>query len=304
MDAITRVLEEIQSEHIDDIKCKYNEPLRNYTTFKIGGEVRAMFFPQTVTAVIKLCECLYRYNVTPLVIGNGSNILASDSKHEIIAINTKDLNKISKTGELEIAAEAGALLSKIAMFARDNELSGTEFAHGIPGTLGGAVVMNAGAYGGEMKDVVIKTIAYSAENGTYTLRTDEHAFNYRRSYFYDNNDIILSSVLELQKGNKDDIIKTMKELGDARNEKQPLELPSAGSTFKRPKGDYAAALIDRAGLKGFAVGGAKVSEKHAGFIVNYNNATFDEVIAVVEHVQETVYKKSGIRLELEVKIVK
>jgi len=303
MDAITRVLEEMQSEHIDLI-CKYNEPLKNHTTFKIGGEVRVMFFPQTATAVTQLCECLYRHNVTPLVVGNGSNMLASDSKHEIVVINTKDLNKISKTGEFEITAEAGALLSKIAMFARDNELSGIEFAHGIPGTLGGAVVMNAGAYGGEMKDVVIKTVAYSAENGMYTLSADEHAFNYRHSYFYDNNDIILSSVLELQKSNKDDIIKRMQKLGDARNEKQPLDLPSAGSTFKRPKEDYAAALIDRAGLKGFAIGGAKVSEKHAGFIVNYNNATFDEVIAVVEYVQEIVYKKNGIILELEVKVVK
>jgi len=303
MDAIDRALEAIQNTH-DGIKYKLNEPFRNHTTFGIGGPVRVMFFPKTTTEITELCETLSKIGIAPLITGNGSNILASDEVHELVVINTTDSNKIEKSDETEITVDAGAFLWKVAMFARDNGLAGLEFAHGIPGTLGGAVVMNAGAYGSEMKDVVIETTAYSTKSGIYTLTNNQHEFAYRYSKFSGNDDIVLSSVLRLKKGNSAAINSRMQELVALRISKQPLDLPSSGSTFKRPCGAYAAELIEKSGLKGFTVGGAKVSEKHAGFIVNYNNATFDDVIAVIEHVQETVFREFNTELELEVKIVK
>jgi len=303
MDAIAQVLEEIFNKHAD-IAYKLDEPLKNHTSFKIGGAVRAMFFPNSNTAVTQLIDILSRNDISPLVMGNGSNMLASDLKHDLIVINTTKLAEFCKTNDAEITAGTGTLLSKIAMFARDEGLSGFEFAHGIPGTLGGAVVMNAGAYGGEMKDVVGMTTAYNAKFGIYTLTTNEHEFAYRKSKFSGSDDVVLSSVIHLQKGDKEAISRKMDELSAQRTEKQPLNLPSSGSTFKRPKGAYAAALIEQSGLKGFAIGGAKVSEKHAGFIVNYNNASFDDVISVIEHVREVVFKQFGVELELEVEIIK
>jgi len=247
--------------------------------------------------------------------GNGSNLLVGDSSMDLIVINTTRLNNIETNGSYKsnsitdsqdavfIQAESGVLLSKLAVFAFEQELTGLEFAHGIPGTLGGAVVMNAGAYDGEMKDVVCKTTFCDSQTGLSAIEAEEHEFAYRHSRFSNTNEIILSSILRLHKGDKESISEKMSNFSTRRSNSQPLNLPSAGSTFKRPKEGYAAALIEQAGLKGYAIGGAKVSEKHAGFIVNHANASFADVKALIEHVQETVFKHSGVELEPEVKFL-
>jgi len=279
--------------------------LKNYTTFKIGGPVKLMYFPVSQTELTVVCKTLDGQGITPLILGNGSNILASDGELDIVVINTTKLTGISLNEERnEIMVEAGVLLSKLAVFAFENGLTGLEFAHGIPGTVGGAVVMNAGAYGGEMKDIVISTTAYNKDLGIHALTAAENEFAYRHSRFSDSSDIVLSAVIRLQKGDKNAIKQKMDELSLKRRESQPLDLPSGGSTFKRPKEGYAAALIEQAGLKGFSIGGASVSQKHSGFIVNNGNATFSDVMAVIEHVQKEVLNKFFIELEPEIKIVR
>ena len=305
---ISSVIQSINSK-LPDLEFKCDEPLRLHTTFKIGGPVSIMFFPGSVSCTTELCDILKKYEITPLIMGNGSNILANDSKLDIVVVNTTKLcnvintSNINSTEDIIIEAEAGILLSKLAVFAYEHSLSGLEFAHGIPGTLGGAVVMNAGAYDGEMQDVIYNTTAYNIKNGKYTLTAADHGFSYRHSRFSTYNDIVLSSKIRLQKDDKETIKQKMDELSIRRRNSQPLESASGGSTFKRPKEGYAAALIEQAGLKGFSIGGAQVSEKHAGFIINRENATFSDTMAVIEHVQETVLKQCGVSLELELKVV-
>jgi len=310
MDTISRAIETIKHKQ-PDVELKLDEPLKNHTTFKVGGPVRVMIFPENATGLTEVYRILNEFGITPFILGNGSNILASDAGLDIIIISTLKLNNIelietndiSLESQVEITVEAGALLSNVAFTAYENGLSGLEFAHGIPGTMGGAVVMNAGAYSGEIKDVIIKSTAYNVKTGVYTLTAPEHEFAYRHSVFSKSDDIVLSTVIELQKANKDSIKRKMNELSVRRRESQPLELPSSGSTFKRPKEGYAAALIEQAGLKGYINGGAQVSEKHAGFIVNRGDATFTEIMAVIEHVREVVFKRFGIELEPEIKII-
>jgi UDP-N-acetylmuramate dehydrogenase len=302
MDAISRAIDAIIKMQ-PDIAFKLNEPLKYHASFKIGGLVRAMFFPDSIACLTEIYGVLGEHGIAPLIMGNGSNILASDETHELAVINTTLLNRIELVNETEILAEAGALLSKLAAFACKHSLSGLEFAHGIPGTLGGAVAMNAGAYGGEMKDVIINTNAYNTKSGKYSLAAPEHDFSYRHSRFTDSGDIVLSSVMRLTKGDSDSVKRKMDELLARRRESQPLDLPSGGSTFKRPSEGYAAAFIEQAGLKGFTIGGAQVSKKHAGFIVNRGDATFTDVMAVIGHVRKTVFMQFGIMLELELKIV-
>jgi UDP-N-acetylmuramate dehydrogenase len=214
----------------------------------------------------------------------------------------ENLKNVRVDGET-VDADAGVTLSKIAFEAYTKSLTGFEFAQGIPGTLGGGVYMNAGAYGSEMKDVIESVTAYSKDKGIVTFSNDECCFGYRKSVFTDSDYVILRAKIKLKIGNKDEIKSQMDTLSDKRRKSQPLELPSAGSTFKRPQTGYAAAMIDAAGLKGFSVGGAQVSEKHGGFVVNKGGATFDDFMAVVRHVQETVYKDTGVMLEPEVKII-
>ena len=288
---------------LPNIRCRLEEPMKNHTSFKIGGPVRVMFFPKDSAELISVYDLLHECGVSPIVIGNGTNILADDRPLESIVVNTAGLGSIDRINEREIRAGAGALLSKLAVYACGCGLSGLEFAHGIPGSLGGAVTMNAGAYGGEMKDVVFKTTAFSPEKGEYTLTGTEHGFSYRNSRFSDCSDVVLFSYIMLREGGMEDIKVKMSELAALRRERQPLDQPSAGSTFKRPKEGYAAALIEQAGLKGYAVGGAMVSEKHSGFVVNRGGALFSDVMAVIEHVKETVLKQFGIELELEIKIL-
>ena len=300
MDEISALLNSMASA-LPDVEIRQNEPMKNHTSFKIGGPVRAMIFPKTENETVSLCKLCRETGVIPMVMGNGSNILATDKALSRVVINTSKLKNIELT-ETVIKADAGALLSAIAVFALDNELTGFEFAHGIPGSIGGAVVMNAGAYGGEMKDVIVTTTVYSNKTGLYEIKDEQHEFSYRHSRFSLSDDFIISSTIRLQKGNKEEIRQKMNELSAKRRASQPLDLPSAGSTFKRPVNGYAAELIDRAGLKGFSIGAAEVSSKHAGFIVNKGGATFSDTMKLIEHVQKTVLKEFGITLEPEIKL--
>jgi UDP-N-acetylmuramate dehydrogenase len=279
--------------------------MKNHTSFRIGGPVSAMFFPKAPEEFRAVCRILRELGSKPLILGNGTNILAGDGPIDRIAVKTQvGLDDIRLTGETEMTAECGALLSRLAVFALEHALTGLEFAHGIPGTLGGAVAMNAGAYGGEMRDVVYKTTALMDWSSPFDIVGADHGFSYRRSRFSDSGDIILSSVIRLKKGDPGEIKCRMEELAGKRRESQPLTMPSAGSTFKRPKRGYAAALIEQAGLKGYAVGGASVSEKHAGFIVNRGGAGFSDVMAVMDHVRDEVERQFGVTLEPEVKIIR
>ena len=214
------------------------------------------------------------------------------------------MKEVSLIGDDTIEAQCGALLSSIAVLALKESLEGFEFAHGIPGTLGGAVMMNAGAYGGEMKDVVLSVRALCADGVVREFCGEENDFSYRHSRYAESGDIVLSAKIRLKKGNADEIKGRMEELGAKRRASQPLTLPSAGSTFKRPVGGYAAALIQDAGLKGYTVGGAQVSEKHSGFVVNIGGATFSDVVNLMDYIKKTVYEKSGIELTPEVRIIK
>jgi len=304
MDRISMAIETVRSS-IPGLNLRLNEPMKNHTSFRIGGPVRAMFFPGSAEELVELCCLLNRFEERPLIIGNGTNLLVDDRKQlELTAIKTTGIDTVTQTGETEITAGAGVPLSRLAEFALECGLSGLEFAHGIPGSLGGAVSMNAGAYGSEMKDVVHKTSAYNNTAGKHDITGGQHGFEYRHSRFSGTDDVILSSSVHLQEGDKQKISAKMDELFAQRRENQPLDLPSAGSTFKRPKDGYAGQLIGQAGLKGYTVGGAQVSQKHSGFIVNYGGATFADIMAVIDHVRETVLKRFGIELEPEIKIIR
>lgn len=281
-----------------------NEPLSRHCSFRIGGPCAAMALPRTVDEAGGLLRALQDMGVQPLLLGNGTNLLVTDAPLNCIVIKTEAMSGVARNGETGIDALAGVSLARLAAAAAGFGLSGLEFAHGIPGTLGGAVVMNAGAYGGEMKDVISHTMYMDTAGELRGLCGQEHAFAYRHSVFSDSENVVLGCRLELTPGDEREIRARMADLASRRRASQPLDKPSAGSTFKRPETGYAAAMIDEAGLKGFRVGGAAVSEKHAGFVVNLGGASFDDVLAVMEHVQEEVYKRFGVRLEPEVRIVR
>ena len=278
-----------------------NESMKKHTSFKIGGNADFMVFPENVDEIKNIIALCNKNNTPYLIMGNGSNMLVSDEGIEgvVIKISTQ-MSKVKITGE-KVYAEAGILLSTLSKNVLEESLSGLEFASGIPGTLGGAIVMNAGAYDGEMKDVIEK-IGFVDKYGTvHEISRDEARLGYRTSIFSDSDDIILYCVLNLKKGNKAEILDKMNDLNSRRKEKQPLHLPSAGSTFKRPEGYFAGKLIEDCGLKGYSVGGAAVSEKHSGFVVNINNATATDVKNLILDVQKKVYEKFGVKLEREVK---
>lgn len=281
-----------------------NEPLRRHCSFRIGGECAALVLPRSAEELCRVLDALRGMGGTPLLIGNGTNLLVTDEKLERIVIKTENLSEITRIGETGIRAGAGVTLSRLALAAADFGLTGLEFAHGIPGTLGGGAVMNAGAYGGEMKDVIVETDCVDESGARETVRGAAQDFSYRHSVFSDRNLTVLGCRLELQPGETAAIRARMAELMEKRRASQPLDKPSAGSTFKRPANGYAAAMIDEAGLRGFRIGGAAVSEKHAGFVVNLGNASFSDVLAVMEHVTETVEAKFGVRLEPEVRIIR
>ena len=293
-------VKQLLTQVLDDGQILQNEPMKNHTLFKIGGNADFLVQPNSVEQISRLIKLLK--DIPYLVIGNGSNLLVCDEGvHGVIIKISNLLSKIEVNGNI-IYAESGAFLSKIANVAYNEGLSGFEWAAGIPGTLGGAVIMNAGAYGGEMKDVVIST-TYIDENGDMQ-KTSDHKFGYRTSIFEDKKCIIIGSEISLQPKNKDEIKAYMNELSEKRHSKQPLEYPSAGSTFKRPDGLYAGKLIEDAGLRGYSIGGATVSEKHCGFIINSGNATFNDVMNLIEYVQGKVYEQFGVKLETEVKILR
>lgn len=280
-----------------------DEPMDKHTTFRAGGKADYLVMPSNEEQVRDLVLLLKKENVPYYVMGNGSNLLVRDQgfKGVIIQIARK-MNQIRVEGET-IYAQAGALLSKIAAQALGEGLTGFEFASGIPGTLGGAVMMNAGAYGGEMKQVIVNACVLTSAGEIAVIPADLMELGYRTSVFAKNQNIILSAQLKLEYGNEAVIREYMDELKEQRVSKQPLEYPSAGSTFKRPEGYFAGKLIQDAGLRGFQVGGAQVSEKHCGFVINKDHATATDILSLMEQVSDKVEEKFGVRLEPEVKII-
>ena len=293
---LSRIQEVISAERI-----MKNVPMSKHTTFRTGGNADIMICPQTKEELKNVVKFLLEAGSDYYILGNGSNLLVSDSgiRKPIIYIG-REFSDVDVFEDC-VTARAGALLSSIARKAADNILTGFEFAAGIPGTLGGALIMNAGAYGGEMKDVVEAVNFIGPDGEEYVVSGNEMEFSYRKSALTDTNCIILGASLKLSKGNQKEIDDKMSELAAKRREKQPLEYPSAGSTFKRPEGYFAGALIESSGLKGKTIGGAQVSEKHAGFIINKGGATTSDILNLIKTVKETVYEKHGIMLETEVK---
>lgn len=283
---------------------EFNAPMKKYTSFKCGGNASLLIIPDSVNSLQKIISFCYSKNVKPLIIGNGSNLLITDNgiDNVVIKIGSK-MSKIELVDETTIYCEAGASLKSLCMFALDNSLSGLEFAYGIPGTLGGAVYMNAGAYGGEMKDVLFSCEHIDMDGNIGELSQNELNLRYRGSAYADNGFTVVSAIMKLKKADKNDIKTAMDDKLGRRKDKQPLEYPSAGSTFKRPEGYFAGVLIEESGLKGYTVGGAQVSEKHAGFVINKNNATATDVITLIKDVQKIVFEKHGVMLETEVKII-
>ena len=272
-------------------QVKKDEPMKSHTTFRVGGPADYFVTPQTAEEVAKVIEACTQEKVPYYIVGNGSNLLVSDKGYEGVIIQIyKQMNQVKVEGA-QIHVQAGALLSMIAKRALDAELTGFEFAAGIPGTLGGACVMNAGAYGGEMKDVLKSVTVLTDKGEVKTLAKEELELGYRTSVIAKKGYIVLEAVLELQKGEKEKIQAAMDD----------LEYPSAGSTFKRPEGYFAGKLIQDAGLRGFQVGGAQVSEKHCGFVINKDQATASDVMNLMNQVSDKVYEEFGVRLQPEVK---
>lgn len=277
------------------------EAMSQHTTFKIGGPADYFLMPdkgEDVGRVIKICK---EKEIPYFILGNGSNLLVGDGGYRGAVIQIyRNMSSVTVEGN-EITAQAGALLSAVAAAAKNASLTGFEFAGGIPGTIGGAVVMNAGAYGGEMKDVLTEVTVMNAEGDIFTLPTEELELGYRTSIIKTAGYIVLEAKIRLKEGDPEVIRETMKDLTIRRTTKQPLEYPSAGSTFKRPEGYFAGKLIQDAGLRGFQVGGAQVSEKHCGFVINKDQATASDVMNLMNQVSDKVYEEFGVRLQPEVK---
>ena len=297
------VFQQKLSALIPEIECKWNEPMARHTSFRIGGPVEAMAFPKNEKELAQVLKSSALLDVKPVILGAGTNVLAPDTGMDGLVICLKDcLDGMEQLDDTHIRVMAGVTMTRAAVFAANLGLSGLEFAHGIPGTVGGGVYMNAGAYGGEICQVC-ESVTVMDMSGNVSVKTcQEMAFSYRHSVLEDEGGIVISAVFALESADPDVIRGKMKELMGKRSASQPLDLPSAGSAFKRPVGGYAAALIDQAGLKGYQVGGAAISTKHAGFAVNVGNATAEDVKALLNQVSEKVFESSGIRLEPEVRI--
>jgi len=279
------------------------EPLCNHTSFKIGGPAEVLLTPKTYEEVARLVVALESKGTRYTILGNGTNVLFPDEGYPGVVVKLgDDLSRI-EVRKNQIVAQAGALLSRVSKVALKHHLSGLEFASGIPGTLGGAVAMNAGAYGGEMKDVISEVKALTREGEILVFTGSQMAFGYRDSLVKEKGYIVLETTLALEKAQGEVIASKMRELDEKRKSKQPLHLPSAGSTFKRPPGHYAGKLIEDAGLRGLRYGGAMVSELHCGFVVNVQEATYEEVTTLMKVIQRTVHEKFGVDLEPEVKII-
>jgi UDP-N-acetylmuramate dehydrogenase len=291
------------SVKLDINNVLYNEPMKNHTSFKLGGPADIFIEPDDTEQLAKAIKSLREHTIPYYIIGNGSNLLVSDKglRGAIVKIGEKFVS-VNIDGD-KIIAESGILLSTLSKIAAKNSLTGMEFASGIPGALGGAVAMNAGAYGGEMKDIIEWVEVLDQDLELMRLQNAEMEFGYRKSVVEPRKYIVIRCCLRLMKGNPDEISGRMAELTEKRKAKQPLQLPSAGSTFKRPEGYFAGKLIEDAGLRGFSLGGAQISALHCGFVVNNGGATAQNVYDLIRHVQKTVYEKFNVRLETEVKML-
>lgn len=279
-----------------------DEPLMKYTSFKIGGKGKIVVFPSQEEQVKKIFAYCHERKIPCLILGNGSNVLISDQGYDgVVLVLGRDFSEISLLDEETILATAGASLMKVCRFAQQHGLSGLEFAYGIPATVGGAVYMNAGAYGGEMKDVLLYANHIQSDGTVGRFTGEELDLSYRHSVYSQGGYCVLSAAFRLKKGDREEIQQKMDDFLNRRREKQPLEYPSAGSTFKRPEGAYAAKLIEDCGLKGVKVGGAQVSEKHSGFLINADHATCEDVLALIRLVQQKVKEQTGFTLECEVR---
>ena len=282
-----------------------NEPMKKHTSFKIGGPADVYIKATSIDDVKQVIEISNKNNVPLFIIGNGSNLLVNDQGIRGIVLKI-EMNKTTisqKKDEVYVKAECGITMAALAYELLQQSITGFEELSGIPGTIGGAIKMNAGAHGKEMKDVVFSTTYIDMNEYIHTITNKEHNFEYRNSMFSSNNFIILETTLILKNGNKEKIKSAMEKYSACRKEKQPLEHPNAGSTFKRGDDFITARLIDECGLKGYTIGGAQVSTKHAGFIINNNNATAEDVLKLIEYVQKEVYKKTGKKIELEIQVI-
>ncbi len=284
-------------------KIKYNESMAQHTTFRTGGKAQMYIEPDTEEDLAVAIEYCKHDNIDYFLLGNGSNVLVSDEGFRGAVISLKSLRSMLRIEGDALYASVGYMLKEIAIYAAEHSLSGLEFASGIPGTLGGAIYMNAGAYGREMKDVVYQVRIMENNSDIHMLNAADMDFSYRHSNVSEKHRVVLGASFHLSKDDKTNIYNYMKELNRRRQEKQPLGYPSAGSTFKRPENNFAGKLIDEAGLRGYKIGGAMVSEKHCGFIVNYNNATAGDVYRLITAVSDRVYTYSGIILEPEVRLL-
>ena len=280
---------------------RINEPMKNHTTFKIGGPAQYYVTPESVTQIQEVVSLCRNMNIPLHVIGNGSNILVGDDGVDGVVLALFNTFSDYEIKDNVITAQAGMSLIKLAVIALREGLTGLEFASGIPGSVGGAVYMNAGAYDGQMKDVVTSVTVLDEAGNIRILGRDELDMGYRTSAVAKNNMIVLQVVIELKSGDKEQIKARMNQLSKLRKKKQPLEYPSAGSTFKRPEGYFAGKLIADAGLKGYSIGGAAVSEKHAGFVVNMGGATAKDVVELTDYIKKRIMEQFGVTLELEVK---
>ena len=291
------------TEKLPNVELRFDEPMSRHTSFRIGGPVAVMAFPKSAEELAEILKVSALMDITPAILGAGTNVLAPDEGMDGLVVCLKDcMGGMEQLDETTIRVAAGVTMTRAAMFAANLGLGGMEFAHGIPGTIGGGVYMNAGAYGGEIKDICT-FVDVMDKAGNITRRTaEEMKFSYRHSVLEDEGGIVLAAEFKLVPTSAEDVKAKMKELQAKRSASQPLDLPSAGSAFKRPVGGFAAALIDQAGLKGYTVGGAGISTKHAGFAVNVGGATAADVRNLLSQVSDIVFEKSGIRLEPEVRI--
>ena len=280
-----------------------NKDMKNLTSMKTGGISKECYFPENESELVEIIKSLKKDNKKYIVLGNMSNVILPDGEINIPLVVTTDMKMSQMTQENLVYAEAGVSFTKLSLDMCKSGLSGLEFAYGIPGTVGGAVFMNAGAYGGETKDSIKSVRVLDSDGNVVTLSNEECKFSYRHSVFHEDTYTILGAEFLLAKADAEECVKNAKELMQRRVSKQPLEFPSCGSTFKRPEGYFAGALIEEAGLKGMCVGGAKVSEKHAGFVINYDNATTDDVICLMRKIKEIIKEKNGVTLEAEIKLL-
>lgn len=288
---------------LPNVELRFEEALAKHTSFRIGGDAEVMAFPKTKIELADILKACAKLNCKCAILGAGTNVLAPDEGVRGLVVCLKDcLGGMERLDETHIRVMAGVTMARAAVNAANMGLTGMEFAHGIPGTVGGGVYMNAGAYGGEICQICESVEVMDLDSNLSRLSNAEMAFSYRHSALENRTGIVVSAVFALKRGNSEEIWAKMKELIARRTASQPLDVPSAGSAFKRPTGGYAAALIEEAGLKGYQVGGAAISAKHAGFAVNLGGATAADVKALLSQVSEQVYQKSGIRLEPEVRI--